>query len=86
MTEMGFAIVEVHKFNAEFERKIKRLKFSKMKTNKYYQPIARENYEALTKEVDAITLKKLSTFDYLVRINFLPDERWFYKLCKRFQK
>lgn len=73
---MGFAIIEVSKFNAEFERKIKRLKFSKMKTNKYYQPVARDNYEVLTKEVDAITLKKLSTFHYFVKMNFLPDEIW----------
>lgn len=76
MKEMGFAIIEVNKFSVEFERKIKRLKFSKMKTNKYYQPVSRENYEALTKEVDAITLKKLSTFHYLVKMNFLPDEIW----------
>lgn len=49
----------------------------KMKTNKYYQPVSRENYDALTKEVEGIKLQKTGPHNfYRVSMIFLPDEIW----------
>jgi hypothetical protein len=78
MKEMGFTILEVDEHSAELERNLKRLKFSKMKTNKFYQPITRDHYEDLVQQVKAIRLKNAHGIKkrYVINMNFLPHDYW----------